>query len=582
MCNRGVRRRCASLAAIGALTLLPCSARAQNAGGLAPPADSIFIAQVDVRLEPVPPDAAIESDLTAKVRRTFRQFPGTRASTAELAFAASRVGQLPEVESASYEVDFHGSGTRVLLTVKLAARPGAPHRPTGVLVDNRPSTSPVLYRDTDTFAKLTISGTVAATATKNTWFGNGTFFTARNPYGKDPPGSELAPTVDLVLSLGAAGAQRISPDGPLSRFWVYGELLDMTVLSAGKELYRSDTRAHNHIERAFGGLVGGGSTDSGHLWVVNVSGGRTPYCIGDGMFICQIAGNGGEWGGANAWPRFAASFLGLGQFRWDNSRTDVFYLDPHEYFEADSRTKLVGGNVDYDRGYGLTLGATYAHALTSDFPYVTPEAVRTREGLHAIGARAGYTPMPKVSGPIGRVEAGLQTNDNFPMLAHALAAQAGWTFPSGPWAPTVSYRYSTMSGDDLRTTKFERWDLLYSGGDVDTWVHGILFKNVLFNSNLQTHRFQWRFNPSPLWRVTAQVMSFLANERNNLPLAIGQFASVHLGQEALLMFEHFPVKGIYLRGIASALFPGSGVRAALPEHAAAPWLSAQLILKVDF
>lgn len=576
------RRRCVLLAVIVALVLSLRTVRAQNAGALAPPADTILITQVDVRLDPAPPSRALAEDLTSKVRRTFRQFPGTRASAAELAFGVGRVERLPEVEAARYDVEFSGEGTRVVLHVKLAARPGAPRRPTGVLVDNRPLTSPVLYRDDDTFLKLDTSGAIAATVTKNTWFGNGAFFTARSPYGRDPPGSEVAPTVDFVLSVGGAGARRLSVDGSLSRFWIYGELLDMTVLSVGKELYRSDTRAHNHIERAFAGLVGGGSTASGHLWVVNASAGLSPYCIGGGMLICQIAGNGGEWGGANAWPRFAASLLALGQFRWDNLRTDVFYMDPHEYFESESRTRLVGTNIEYDRGFGFSAGATYVHAPISEFPYVTPETFRTREGLHAVGARAGYVPIPRSSGPIARLEGGLQTNDRFPMLAYAVAVQGGWTFARGPWAPELTYRYSTMSGDDPTTPKFERWDLLYSGGDVDTWVHGILFKNVLFNSNLQTHRFQWRMSPSPSWRVTAQAMTFVANERNNLPLAIGQFASTHLGQEGLVMVEHFPLTGVYLRAITSALFPGSGLRAALPERVASPWLSAQLILKVDF
>ena len=73
-----------------------------------------------------------------------------------------------------------------------------------------------------------------------------------------------------------------------------------------------------------------------------------------------------------------------------------------------------------------------------------------------------------------------------------MAIEGGWSFGRTRWAPSVTYRFTSTSGDDPATGSFERWDLFYSGGDIDTWVQGQLMKNIHYNSNVRMQRVLWR------------------------------------------------------------------------------------------
>ena len=75
------------------------------------------------------------------------------------------------------------------------------------------------------------------------------------------------------------------------------------------------------------------------------------------------------------------------------------------------------------------------------------------------------------------------------------------------------------------------------GDDVTTWVQGPLMKNILFNSNLETNRFQLQLFPKG-WRLTGQFSYFLANQLNTVPSPpVGTFSNEQIGQEASLIVE---------------------------------------------
>ena len=81
------------------------------------------------------------------------------------------------------------------------------------------------------------------------------------------------------------------------------------------------------------------------------------------------------------------------------------------------------------------------------------------------------------------------------MAASGWSAEGGWSFSTTTWRPSVTYRYSRTTGDDPGTSRYERWDLLYSGNDINTWVQGQLMKNIQYNSNVVVQRVMVRAQP---------------------------------------------------------------------------------------
>jgi hypothetical protein len=119
---------------------------------------------------------------------------------------------------------------------------------------------------------------------------------------------------------------------------------------------------------------------------------------------------------------------------------------------------------------------------------------------------------------------------------------------------------------------------LYSGNDVDTWIQGLIMKNILFNTNLQTHRFQAQMVAKG-WRFTGQYFYFRSDELNNLPLAINTFASRELASQVTLMAEKVFLKRFYARILFHSLWAVDGINDALPERPSNPWTGFQALIK---
>ena len=243
------------------------------------------------------------------------------------------------------------------------------------------------------------------------------------------------------------------------------------------------------------------------------------------MFLCQVASSSGERAGDFTWPRWTAKDFLKAQFRVNNDTVDGFYFRPNDY--PSTSTRIAGVNYNHDRGYGLSFGATWLAVVASNVQRTTWRTARLspERGCGRGRLRGAYAPAPGRGGPIVKLEYGRQTNANFDMAASALAAEGGWFFGRTRWAPSVTYRFTSTTGDDPASGTFERWDLLYSGGDIDTWVQGQLMKNIHYNSNVQMHRVMARARVKPTWRLTGSFSSFRANTLNNLGGVIATFAT---------------------------------------------------------
>jgi hypothetical protein len=513
------------------------------------------ISEVAVVLQPPPPDPQVARNLEGAARRAFRVYPGDPYERARLDFGVSRVGAVAGVTGATARVEFAApAGLRVVLEVTTGTAP----KPATLAQRVR------LIDDGEKLVKLQLGLKAGLPVSGNQWFGNGPQLTEYSPYGRFSGSTGPNTAYDAAPKVGiAAIAPLVRGNNPV---YVYGNVTYLAAGIAGQANGTDSAKFDHGFEDAYAGVVGGGVTPAGSVWQYNVSFGAQPYCIGGAMFMCQIASSSGERAGDFTWPRWAGHDFLKAQFRFNNTTVEGFSFRPND--APTTNTRLAGINVNYDRGYGMTLGGTWLTALDSTLGYyLTDGTVLTRDGLRAWQLRAAYAPARGRPGPIAKLEVARQTNSNFDMAANGLGVEGGWWFARAKWGPTLTYRYATTGGDDPATARFERWDLLYSGGDIDTWVQGQLMKNIHYNSNVQMHRVLGRARIKPTWRIVGAFSSIRANTLNNLGGVIPTFADRHVGEELLWLSEHNLSSGV--KGILTAPYAG-------------PWLVGIATLSVDF
>jgi hypothetical protein len=556
----------------------------QSAGGSGiNPTQMMNATEVLIQWDSITPTVEIQKILTPKILKAVNIFPNSNITSFDLDVAQSKVMAIPEVSKVKWNIELlSGNDIRLVLLVRLADKLKEGISQSGIISSGKRKDFPSLYMDEKSYLKINFGGNFNPTRISNTWFGNGKTFTEFNPYGKNPPGPAPALDFESYLVVGLSGITRVS-NGKIP-LYIYGTVNALGVSTLGDELYNAGSNTSIlQIEEAYAGIVGAKTTKNGHLMRFLVSFGKQPYRIGNGMLICQIAGNGGVWGGMNAWPRFAGKYVGLAKFAYDKYRFEGFYIQPNEYEFNNSNTKLAGVNAEFNQSYGFSGGFTYLNVLDSKFPYFYPDYSQTsRDGLNAMNLRMQWIPKPTESFLYAKAEGGYQFNGKIPMKAYGMAFEGGWQFGDVRMRPTLSYRYSLLTGDDPKTKTFEKWDILYSGDDVTTWVQGKLMKNILFNSNLEVSRFQLQMFPKG-WRITGQYSYFLANQLNTVPSPpIGTFSDKRIGQEAVVMVERFVSRNIYIRLMGTSLWAGKGIADVLPNPVTKPWTELIAMVKFSF
>ena len=522
------------------------------------------ISVVSVELRPAPADALAAANLEGAVRRAFAVYPGRPYDPQAIEFGLARVRGVAGVTAASASVEFaDGAGLRLTLTIDTTP-PAVPRRPGFA--------ERLTLVGGQRLVKLRVSYKGAVALSGNQWFGNGPFITQYNPRGQYQGDNGPNAVLDAAPALGMAAAFPLwHGRHPV---YVYGTFSYLGAASVGQDNNRSDARATSSWEEGYAGVVGGGVTASGSTWAYNVSYGMQPYCIGGGMLVCQIASSGGDRAADFAWPRWTGTHFLKAQFRVNATEITGFRFEANDM--PATGTVLAGVNVDHNSGSGLSVGGTWLTALDSRSQYYLPTgpSAMSRDGLRALHLRGTVTPPPGKDGPVLKAEWARQTNANFDMDARGWSAEGGWSFSTVRWSPSLTYRFSRTTGDDPATSRFERWDLLYSGNDINTWVQGQLMKNIQYNSNVIVHRVMARAQPRRTLRLTAQWSRYRADTANNAGGVLFAFADRALGDEALAVAERFLSRGVYFRATAAALWPGRGVVLAVPEPVARPWLVA--------
>lgn len=554
-----------SLLCLGASCLLafamPATVLAQ---GLASSEQGLRIEAVRIKIANPGSSAAENQRIEDQARRALSLFPGERFSREGFEFLMSRVRRSAALSGADYGVDFGPSGgvvVEVVLTLKDgAADTGAK----GALAGGGRSDFPVLYEADGTFVKMKLELFGLHYSNTNAWYGRPDLMLAGNPLVVgNPSGEGYEDWIEAYLHAGVYGITPIS-----DKTYIYGSLSAMLTASTGQELFTDKTRSYFGIEDAYAGIVTGNTTDDGNRWSFNASYGRQRFTLADGFLIANTALNGNDRAALQANARWASDALALMQFRYNETKIEMFQVDPDELPILDSRTKINGINVEDSSLPGLTIGTSHLRVPQSSTGYFLPDGTRlSREGLRVTDVRARWQPNPTgLAGPYIAGEYAWQSNSNFDMRATGYFGEFGYAFAKAPWAPTVSYRYSYFSGDDAGTPdRYERWDPLLSGGNGEQWIQGINHFKVVQIGNVLAQRFQVRMRPSPKVELVPQVWLFKADSTLNLGgnPALSFMDSADYGHELNITAKYFYSRNLYLHGHIAVTYPGDAVKSAL-------------------
>jgi hypothetical protein len=172
----------------------------------------------------------------------------------------------------------------------------------------------------------------------------------------------------------------------------------------------------------------------------------------------------------------------VGRFKPGPHTLEAFYLDKDDLPEADTGSRLWGGNYELAIGEDTTIGATYMKWFAHE------DQKPQRDGLNVYNARVFTAPFPGLKALSFEAEYAREDNDDA-LDSNAWTAQAAYQF-GGDWNLKLSYRYAFFEGDDPETPANEAFDPLFLGFyDWGTWWQGeIAGEYFVSNSNLVSHQ----------------------------------------------------------------------------------------------
>jgi hypothetical protein len=577
-----------------ALTLLlPCSVLGQGVGASAggvgtsggpgytatevlPP--GARISRVDIHLSEVP-DTVSVSDFEDAIRSALGFRAGAVWDPVLGAAALARVRTRPGVLDASLTgaPDRSGSGYRLIVKVQGGSKAEAPAR-SGLLVRDGEGTFPVLYRDAHRYLKIELSGGHGVFSDGNPWFGRPEVFTAGNPLVEDPAvgadTGDRATWTESFVQFGLSGVTPLSPAGLYS----FGAVTGVAVLSYGQDIFRSDRRSSVDLEKAYVGLLYAPEDKDLRL---KLSVGRQNFTLNSGFLVSQFGSqwNAGPRPGVYLAPRTTQDMSVIATAKYRNWKGTFFALDPNELESLESDTRLLGLSLAHQTAGRWSWDVSALHVPRSKTVYRAPDGLpRGREGLWTAAAHLRMHTRPDRPDLWFETELAHQVHDKFDMAAWAGYGELGYYARDTRWTPSISYRLSGFSGDDPDTSRFERFDTLYSGG-LDHWLQGITINKLLTQSNRISHRVRFNVAPVPELNLTLDLYRHVADELNNLGgnPALATLKSRDLGDEIQLTARWQVNRNVMVMGIASAAFPGEAIDAAASGDVD-PWTTLQVQL----
>lgn len=536
------------------------------------------IQQVFIDLANSTGDAERDEELKLILADAFIQ-PGVGFSALFADQALNQVKRLPFVAEAEYRL-YQGnriSTVIVALLVRLqpepAEAPPTARQATGMWVSGSVRDFPTIYQSDRSLVKVISNGGLGLFSDTSPWFGRSDVY-APGPY--EPTGTVT--WGEYYLEPGIAGITQIG-DWPL---YIYGEASYMLSGTVRPDIFRTDSRFYSSIEDLYGGVLW---AKKGSPGVLTLSAGRQIFQLNDGFLFSQFSGsaNALNRGASYLNPRTAYDMTVLADLRWRNFRLRGFFLEPDELPIADTNTQYLGTSFSYNNNQGLEAVLSYITVPQSDQVYVLPNAETfTRQGLQVINPRLRHSTLFGVSGLWAEAEYAYQFSTQRSMSAQGGYVWLGFTGENLSWKPTISYVFSGFSGDNPKTSTYERFDPLQAGGLGD-WLQGINLGKIYNNSNSFSHRLTFQAQPAHNLSLSLSYFYRWADQLNNLGArpALSTLESRYIGQELLLVTQYFLSKNFMLQGVGAVAFPGSALRQAANNNTS-PWLTLQLSLFMFF
>lgn len=545
-------------------------------------AEGTRVAAVSVRLDgstgDPDRDAELETAVAARVDR-LRGLPLQRVVTDGVVQTLRRLPFAASATYSTYQSVPPGQVVIVVTVVPSTAPVEGPPKAEGFLESGRFGDLPALYKDDRSLLKMILNGGAGTYATSNPFFGRADLFTQGNKAARNPAGPGTTTWAESYIEPGIGGITRLG-DTPL---YAYGALTYLESASWGQDLYDSGTRYHGAVEQAYAGVIydlpGKGNS-------LNVSAGRQIYQLRQGFLISKIPGstNLGPLGALWLGPRLAFDNTIVAKLKLGAFTAEAVRLEPTEFPGMETGTRIEGGTLGYNDGKTIDAALTYLRVPQSSKAYLGPDGspIATRRGLKTLSPSVWLTAPFDLRGVWFKGEYAYQTHDEIDMSARAYALWLGYRADSTPWKPGISYRYTSFSGDDPSTGRFERYDPLLAGGQ-NNYVPGMLLSSVLVNANLLTHRLSLTANPSDKIGLTLEYSLHRAEQYNNRG-AIGPMQALNskaLAQEVDFFCNVYVGKNYYVQGVLAAALPGEAIKQAIGDGAKT-WYAAQLSLYFFF
>jgi Alginate export len=245
--------------------------------------------------------------------------------------------------------------------------------------------------------------------------------------------------------------------------------------------------------------------------------GRARYRLGHGFLLFDGAAEGGSRGGYWTNARQAFEFAAIARLQPAHHKVELFYLDKDELEDADSGSRLYGGNYELTFGAddSTTLGATY-------MKWMAHEDIRPgRDGLNVFNLRAYTAPVPNFPDLTFEFEYATERNGDA-LEADAWTIQGAYELSGVTWTPTFTYRYAFFEGDDPQTVENENFDPLFLGFyDWGSWWQGeIGGEYFLSNSNMVSNLIRAHVSPSESIGVGVLIFKFTLDQPQALNPAV--------------------------------------------------------------
>ncbi len=512
------------------------------------------------------------TDSTANDRALRRQIENKAEPLATGTFtklfadrAISEIHSLEGIQSASYTLYESEQPGAVVLVVSATLGPEKEPLPRGLISTGRVSELPVLIEDERKLLQLRLNGGLGAYLEHNPWFASPEVYTALSPIALDPPGPGTTTWAEAWVEYGISGAAQLGN----TTLYAFGEASLLTSGTIGQDLFRSDARTRTLPEKAYGGFLWA-QTDSQSAARLSV--GRQDWQLNTGFLFSRFSAGANAGPNASLFlnPRTAYQMAILAKYKRAGFSAEFFDVDPAELRDFDSQTRFQGLNVAWLDGDAWDLGATAYRVPESQVEFLTPqERVVPRKGQSTLAIRVGHGTVIGINGLAALGEYARQGNEEADVEAHAWYAQLGYTARDLMWSPSLTYRYASFSGDDPYTEAREAFDAPLSGG-LDEWVQGIIFRKVVTNTNVNSHRVRLNWVPSERVSYTFDYFRLLTDE----PTPVGSGA---YGDEIDFAARWSISDHLFFLGVAGLAWPDQVIRAQT-EDTARRWATLQASL----